>query len=44
MRDLNHLLFLIDRANKALFNPFGAKCALFLVENQFKEVELGYYK
>ena len=34
----------LEKANRALFNHFGVKCVLYIVENQYNEVEQGVIK
>ena len=43
-RDLAKTVEWLEKANKALFNHFGVKCMLYIVENQYSEVEQGVIK
>lgn len=44
MADLSKTVQWLERANQTMFNHFGIKCVLYLVENQYKEVELGKFR
>lgn len=41
LRDLSKTVRWMENANKTMFNHFGVKCTLFVVENQMKEIEEG---
>jgi len=44
MRDLSNVVEWIEQANKAMFNHFDMKCVLYIIENQYNEIEVGKYK
>mmetsp|Transcript_41110 Transcript_41110/g.62469 ORF Transcript_41110/g.62469 Transcript_41110/m.62469 type:complete len:409 (+) Transcript_41110:2758-3984(+) len=44
MRDLSKTVRWLESANLAMFNHFNIKCILYLVENQYTEVEMGVFK
>ena len=44
MRDLAKTVRWLERANKTMFNQFGIKCVLYIVENQYSEVSGGVFK
>mmetsp|Transcript_4035 Transcript_4035/g.6815 ORF Transcript_4035/g.6815 Transcript_4035/m.6815 type:complete len:761 (+) Transcript_4035:2773-5055(+) len=44
MRDLAKTVRWVENANRCLFNHFGVKCVLFIVENQYKEVNEGAFE
>lgn len=43
MRDLTNAVEWIEKANVAMFNHFEVKAVLFIVENQYTEVEGGVF-
>ena len=44
MRDLSKAVRWLEKANTTMFNHFGIKCVLYIVENQYQEVEGGVFK
>lgn len=44
MRDLSSTVRWLEKANATMFNHFGIKCVLYIVENQYQEVEGGVFK
>lgn len=44
MADLSKTVKWLERANQTMFYHFGIKCVLYLVENQYKEYELGKFR
>jgi hypothetical protein len=44
MRDLGNVVEWLEQANRAMFNHFQMKCVLYVVENQYSEVEGGHFK
>ena len=44
MRDLAKTVRWLERANQTMFNHFGIKCVLYIIENQYQEVESGVFR
>jgi len=44
MRDLSRTVRWVESANKSMFNYFGVKAVLYIVENQYKEFEPGLFE
>jgi len=44
MRDLQKTVRWLEKANSALFQHFNIKCVLYIVENQYTEVQGGVFK
>ena len=44
MRDLGNVVEWLEKANRAMFNHFDMKCVLYIIENQYTEVEGGVFK
>lgn len=44
MRDLGNVVGWLEKANRAMFNHFNIKCVLYIIENQYTEVEGGVFK
>jgi len=44
MRDLSNVVEWIEKANRAMFSHFDMKCVLYIIENQYTEIEAGKYK
>ena len=43
MRDLTSLVHQIEKANRILFNHFGVKAVIYVIENTYKEIEPGNF-
>lgn len=44
MRDLTSLVYQIEKANRVIFNHFGIKAVIYVIENNYKETEQGVFK
>jgi hypothetical protein len=44
LRDLGNVVAWLEKANRAMFNHFNIKCVLYIIENQYTEVEGGVFK
>lgn len=44
MRDLRSVVAWLEKANRAMFNHFGIKAVLYIIENQYTEIEGGIFK
>lgn len=44
MRDLRNVVSWLEKANRAMFNHFNIKVVLYIIENQYTEVEGGIFK
>lgn len=44
MRDLSNVVEWLEKANMTMFNHYSTKCTLFILENQYTEVEGGVFK
>ena len=44
MSDLSKVVRWLETANTVMFHHFGVKCVLYIVENQYTEIDVGVFK
>jgi hypothetical protein len=44
MYDLGNVVEWIEQANKTMFYHFNIKCVLYIIENQYQEIDKGVFR
>ena len=44
MQDIRNVVHWVEKANRSLFKIFGVKAVIYIIENQYTEVETGIFK